>query len=522
MGRRSYRSPAYQVDFTASANGKTLGLTKRKISFKFGFANPQALEDGCVGVECRGQEHEVVCIWSVTSGKRQVFVDGREVHNSVTSKAQAKFECNFNFMAGHVMKLTAHAAPPMASNNGFIQRQFDLTLDGQSFFEFAKLYELGMKTGGVHSSATQSALVVSQANVNTGEYGSNSFAEEPSYVSPANSRGSIRSVGGYHEYDQMSNAPSFAKTAHEGNTHQRSQVPSVIEQTVEPAREDLEQDLLDLNSEIAAPIPVTVHMPTINPSFISTSIPPNVSPMYMDTSATSSDQYSHGNSYVQDSYQPHTSFQPPSPSHGYDGSYNFQPSQNQGPRLTPYQNFQYQQSSYEIMNKYQIQSNFSTEECTDIVVVPSLSQNRLTMAPVNTFVEEKDDEDLDEISKTLKKICNLDHIQEESKAKQMAKLAEKKEGCVLKDQNGKLRSKGLAPVASLNSGATLEDIAAKKASKTPAQPVMRSPPRQVFHPQVVHAGALVVYGAPQSLQSGPPPLPHNAQRGAYGYTNYAY
>jgi hypothetical protein len=74
----------YQIDYKVSGAGKTLGVTKKKVLWKFGFANEDALRDGLTGSQCRGSEHEVTFIWSLASGKRQIFSDGKECHFSET------------------------------------------------------------------------------------------------------------------------------------------------------------------------------------------------------------------------------------------------------------------------------------------------------------------------------------------------------------------------------------------------------------------------------------------------------
>lgn len=139
----------YQVDFNVQSNGKIIGATKRQVTFRFGFADPEALANGCVGVNCRGEEHEVVCIWSVASGKETVMLDGKVIHHVEQPKSggfQDKMERNFNFGKRHVLKVVAHASAPTAgakNMDGSEQRQFDLLLDGISFFKFSKLFELG-------------------------------------------------------------------------------------------------------------------------------------------------------------------------------------------------------------------------------------------------------------------------------------------------------------------------------------------------------------------------------------------
>ena len=74
----------YQIDYKVSGAGKTLGVTKKKVLWKFGFANDEALRDGLTGSQCRGSEHEVNFIWSLASGKRQISCDGKECHFSET------------------------------------------------------------------------------------------------------------------------------------------------------------------------------------------------------------------------------------------------------------------------------------------------------------------------------------------------------------------------------------------------------------------------------------------------------
>ena len=87
-----YLPSAFQVDFTEENKGRHLDSTKRKISWKFGFAHPPAIfphlfdddenyvgyREGFlggetkVGVDCRGREHEITLMWSLISGKAHV------------------------------------------------------------------------------------------------------------------------------------------------------------------------------------------------------------------------------------------------------------------------------------------------------------------------------------------------------------------------------------------------------------------------------------------------------------------
>ena len=98
------------------------------------------MEQGLTGTACRGEEHDITIVWSVTSGKRQITMDGQEVHFSTNRSAVIDF--SWSMRGNHVMKITAHATPPLTAIPGF--RQYDLSMDGQSFFQMTKVYELGI------------------------------------------------------------------------------------------------------------------------------------------------------------------------------------------------------------------------------------------------------------------------------------------------------------------------------------------------------------------------------------------
>jgi len=175
-GRGSPSDVLYQVDFTASASGKHIGPTKKHVRFHFGFAN---LAPGLSGVECRGKEFTVELIWSLATGKRIVLLDDHVIHSSLVkptshvSLVDSKFQLLFPLVPprnqnpagngsavtrqkgrhheadvvgqgqGHLCKITAHPFPPLGLDGiSDPRRQFDLTVDGQSYFDFLKLYQL--------------------------------------------------------------------------------------------------------------------------------------------------------------------------------------------------------------------------------------------------------------------------------------------------------------------------------------------------------------------------------------------
>ena len=100
-------NPAYQIDCQIVASGRRLIGSKRRIRFRFGFSKRDALEQGFTGTHCRGEEHEVNFVWSVTSGKRSISLDGKEVHFSRGGIASSKFETSWTMSGGHVLKLVA-------------------------------------------------------------------------------------------------------------------------------------------------------------------------------------------------------------------------------------------------------------------------------------------------------------------------------------------------------------------------------------------------------------------------------
>lgn len=107
---------------------------------RFGFANPEALANGQTGTACRGEEHDVTIVWSITSGKRLVLCDGQEVNYSNSRTNVLEF--SWTMKGNHVLKVLAHASPPMQVNPGF--RQYDFFVDGQTFFNFPKVFRLGL------------------------------------------------------------------------------------------------------------------------------------------------------------------------------------------------------------------------------------------------------------------------------------------------------------------------------------------------------------------------------------------
>jgi len=191
--------PPYLVDFTSVQSGRRLAATKRRVRFRFGFSNREALASGRTGIDCRGSEHDVTLVWSHTSGKRLVVADGKEVHFSVGKVNQGKFQFAWNMRGNHTLKLIAHASPPLQAKKGW--RQFDLLLDGWSVFDMPKIYELGTK--GVHAGGDDSALA---RRVESGEEAYSNYSlpreEEMAWAR------SVEQLETRRRIDRMSVAPS--------------------------------------------------------------------------------------------------------------------------------------------------------------------------------------------------------------------------------------------------------------------------------------------------------------------------
>lgn len=155
------RSPTqmYQIDFNAVAAGRHIAMSKRRIRWRFGFPNKEALEAGETGTGCRGTEHDVTVIWSVTSGKKVIIADSHHIHMSMDRSSV--FDHSFNLRGNHVARVCIHANPPTTSGT----RQYELYIDGRSFFTLPKVFELGVT--GSSDKRIPGVITQSQRNVLT-------------------------------------------------------------------------------------------------------------------------------------------------------------------------------------------------------------------------------------------------------------------------------------------------------------------------------------------------------------------
>lgn len=146
-GTRMGFGRAYQIDRILTHKGKMIAGTKRRVYWKFGFANNDAVDAGLSAVDCRGQEHEIVLVWSLTSGKQLVLADGHEVHWGKTRSLE-KFEKTWRMAGGHEIKVVAHSSSPLFTDSNKQFRQYDLIVDGISFYDMPQICDLGGGGGG--------------------------------------------------------------------------------------------------------------------------------------------------------------------------------------------------------------------------------------------------------------------------------------------------------------------------------------------------------------------------------------
>jgi len=135
----------YQVDYSVASSGKRIAVTKRRVRWRWGTANEDALANGAIGAKCRGREHEVTLVWSITSGKRLVLMDGKEIHFSTGRRTEGRFQHSWatSNNGNDVFTIIAYAAAPLKPIPGF--KQFDLVVNGQSVSYMNHIYELGAR-----------------------------------------------------------------------------------------------------------------------------------------------------------------------------------------------------------------------------------------------------------------------------------------------------------------------------------------------------------------------------------------
>jgi hypothetical protein len=455
-------NPVYQVDWQNAASGKRVSATKRRVLWRFGFSNAEAISQGLTGVNCRGEEHEVSVVWSLTSGKRLVMADGQEVHFSFGKRTDSKFETSWTMSGGHILKMIAHAAPPLFETPGF--KQFDLLLDGCSYFDMPKIFELG----------TPKANKLALARVPRSPAAAYNNYSVP--ISPTYERESY----GYSQQEEYYGEQTPVR--HSAPTAVRQRAPTVNRQPnfATPSKQSAPIDMIsaptspshvadyfDAPASFASQVQVDefTPVPPQPPTFQAVSN--QILSAYVPTANTVPALANESHTYMQQQRQQQTQ-QP-----AYHQTYN------------------------------QALVAVSRDNSESIVAFDRPSSPQVitpTMAPMSIEdLESRDRPPMSEMEKALKSLVNLEDISETVVTPEQRKAVQKKM------QNKSHKSKPLPPTAPewhLGNKAALGDIKKHSPPKAPlVKDIMRI---HAFDPAAAAAGMLVVYGAtiPQSQGFG--------------------
>lgn len=146
----------YQIDHNVKNTAKTLGFSKKRVSFKFGLADRQSVDKGETGVGCRGSEHEVTFLWSLKTGKRQLFLDGKDVHFSESRQngwtTDRAWQHSFTLHDRKDGAFKVHFISQPVNRDMPDVKPFDLRLNGVSYFAFNQIYQLGTPSMTVRES----------------------------------------------------------------------------------------------------------------------------------------------------------------------------------------------------------------------------------------------------------------------------------------------------------------------------------------------------------------------------------
>jgi len=220
----------YQVDYRVENKSRTIGFAKKKILFKFGIANKQALADGLTGSNCRGTEHEVVFVWSLKSGKRQIIVDNKEVHYSESGQngwtADRTFQTHFtvNSPGSGMVRCHLISLPPDQNAPGG-NKPFDIRIGGVSYFSFCKIYQLGTSAMIVRPSPTNASRGYSgMSSSTTSGGGSDAYVSHEERAAIAQAKlASLRDLSSNTTQEQAPQGGGYAGARQSSSSIQRDE-----------------------------------------------------------------------------------------------------------------------------------------------------------------------------------------------------------------------------------------------------------------------------------------------------------
>jgi hypothetical protein len=115
--------------------------------------NLAALDQGSRGSDCRGEEHIVELVWSVKSGKTRVYWNKRNIsHLFRDGNRSGMVEFAWNQSSGETLQIVAHSE----ARPGVIQ--YDLFVNGTSFFKLPSVKQLGFQQSRESRNETEASL----------------------------------------------------------------------------------------------------------------------------------------------------------------------------------------------------------------------------------------------------------------------------------------------------------------------------------------------------------------------------
>lgn len=435
----------YQIDFSDAFGGKRVSGSKRRVCWRFGFTNQEALGKGLVGTDCRGQEHEVTFVWSFTSGKRVVAVDGQQIHTSTGKRSEPKFEFSWQ-TDGHVFQITAYGIPGCLNKRpGF--NPFTLYMNGLSFFDMPRIFELGKQP------TVDMQLPTAERNAKR------AMAREESWHAPP------EQYTLQYDVNRSASAPEISTYTQPV----RRSTPVPVPASRAPPLARAESNPLDListppmNDQFASPVP-SMHQssPTLVMDEFTPVDPSKQAPSFQAIS-----------NQILGAYQP----MPPTPvpmlSQGASDPTQLQLAGPSAPTAG------------------------SPSPTAVVGSPPTAGAPRLTMnSPLS--VMDNEGVEVDEIDRALKNLVNFDDISQDA-PEQLKLTMMKQEEKVKQKKNQGQPLPPREPAWHLGHQPSLTDIQAHSTKTEPTKEVMRT---HAFDPTAHHAGMMVAYGAPQA---SPPP-----------------
>jgi hypothetical protein len=506
--------PPYQVTHTSCQVGKVITGSKHRVTFAFGFADPEALDQGLTGPEARGEEHEVKLVWSHTSGKRQVIADNQEVHFSVGKKLEPRFETSWTMEGGHTVKIVAHST--LASFNttpGF--RQFELFLDGMSYFSMPKIYELGLKPANGRYDIVQSKGNSEYYRLQDKQGPSfapegRDFAQAPNRTGdnlcrvaddvsePGKHLASVESPAGVVDMANAQVQDFFWSDGRPQDLIESVAVPELHSPRDEFAPVEAVTKspsfALALNQILSAYCPTQTNTPASS-SFAGSALVPYGAGSHAVAPCFSQQQASlqHYNDYPQPVQQQYDAQPPVTPTRYYEPS----KASYHTPAVPDHQ----QCLPQPVVEQYYQTPTYAVEPPSKAPTVA------LTMAPLTVEdIEDRRVPEMTGMAKAVHCLVNLNDINEKQASPEDRKFEQKKQQSRHEGQSKPLPPR--QPDWSLGLQPNLQAMKGHAPAKSvPKKEIMRP---HVFDPNAVHAGMMVAYGSQPPLQPQPMMMHHAA------------